>query len=204
MPPFDFVDYWLDAVDDAPANSWRPVALRDLDAEVRAHSELWCGDQLSADAAPYLPGRRSRIEASAGKLGTPTSKPTIDLLKHHYEVDDLPVELIEGLNITLLRMTPAKALEGSQKSRIAEIQRLAGLLLSLPCNFQFPPVIGEGVRWSTNPDIGPASLVDWEERIDAGIRSGRLWFLCFRRIPGTADYENDMQWFPDAFRDQLK
>jgi hypothetical protein len=199
----DDIALWIDEVDATPDNLWREIGVAGLDPEVRAGSQLWCGDQLSADADPYRPGLKSRIWASPGALGTPTQRYRIDLLRHTYDVDDLPLELVEGRNFTLVRSPARAALQGSPSARIAEIGRVARLLLSHPWQFQFPDPIQEGVRFSSNPDERVSGMGSWKDRADGGIRGGNLWFLCVRRIPDYVGFLSDMHWFPDAFRARL-
>ncbi|HEV3027270.1 MAG TPA: hypothetical protein VG457_06830, partial [Planctomycetota bacterium] len=69
--------------------------------------------------------------------------------------------------------------------------------------FLLPGTIEEGVQFTSNPDVPPDETFSWRERGDGGIRAGRLWFLCTRRIPDIVGFHNGMQWFSDGFREQL-
>jgi hypothetical protein len=203
MPPADDVGRWLRFADAAPEPSWRAVELAGLDPSVRAHSALWCGDHLVPDAFPYLPGRDSRLDASAATVKTPDSPPRIDLLRHRFDLAGFPLELIEGRNFTFVRISALKALQGSTEARAAEIQRMSRLLLAHPWTFRLPTALEEGVRFSSNPDVLPDETASWTERGDGGIRAGKLWFLCTRRMPHVVGFSNDQQWFPAEFRSGL-
>ena len=202
MPGFDNVAVWIESIDEVPDTAYREVGLAGLDADVRAGSQLWCDDHLTPDASPYVNGRKVRTLAH-GSTETETSV-TIDLVRHQYEIGDLPVEVVEGRNFTLIRLTAPKVLQGTAAARGAEIHRLARLLLSQPWTFQLPPAIEVGARFSSAPDRNQDSMGSWKDRGDGGIRNGKLWFLCFRRIPDIMGYWNDCQWFPDDFRAKLK
>jgi hypothetical protein len=201
---FDTVGWWLESIDDVPDAGYRDVGLAGLDGEVRAGSQLWCDDHLAAEASPYVGGRKVRTSVHAGNEGTDTRKVSIDLVRHGYEIDELPVEVVEARSFTLIRLAAGKALQGTASARAAEIQRLARRLLSQPWVFRFPASIDEGVRFSSNPDVDPDNLPSWTARGDGGIRGGRLWFLCFRKVPDIIGYWSDIQWFPDEFREKLK
>lgn len=204
MADVDLVEWWLECIDDVPDSGYRDVGLSGLDGDVRAHSQLWCDDQLAAEASPYVKGRKVRTLAHAGHEGTDTMKVSIDLIRHQYEIDDLPVEVVEGRNFTLIRLAAGKVLQGTAAARAAEIHRLARKLLIQPWTFKLPAAIDEGVRFSSNPEVIPHCLPSWTERGDGGVRGGRLWFLCFRVIPDIAGFLSDLQWFPDDFREKLK
>src|SRR5262245_25109557 len=200
----DLVGIWLDCIDDVSDAGYRDVGLAGLDGDVRATSQRWCDEQLAAGVSPYEKGRKPRILAHAGNVGTPTRKASIDLVRHQYEFDDLAVEVVEGRNFTMIRLAAGKTLQGTATARAAEIHRLARKLLAQPWDFKFPAAIDEGIRFSSNPDLFPYVLPSWTARGDGGIRGGRLWFLCFRVIPDIAGFSNDLQWFPDDFREKLK
>jgi hypothetical protein len=201
---FDLVGWWLECVDDVSDAGYRDVGLAGLDGDVRARSQRWCNEQLAAEASPYVKGRKVRTSAHAGNEGTDTRKVSIDLVRHHYDIDELAVEVVEARSFTMIRLAAGKALQGSPSARAAEIQRQARRLLSHPWVFKFPEAIDEGVRFSSNPDLDPDILPSWTARGDAGIRGGKLWFLCFRRVPDIIGYWSDLQWFPDDFREKLK
>jgi len=201
---FDLVAWWLECIDDVPDAGYRDVGLSGLDGDVRATSQRWCDEQLAAEASPYVKGLKVRTLAHVGNEGSDTRKLSIDLIRHQYEIDDLPVEVVEGHNFTMIRLAAGKAIQGSAAARAAEIHRLARKLLAQPWTFQLPAAIEEGVRFSSNPDLIPDILPDWTDRGDGGIRGGRLWFLCFRVIPQVACFLNDIHWFPDDFREKLK
>jgi hypothetical protein len=201
---FDLVGWWLECIDDVADAGYREVGLAGLDGNVRATSQLWCEDQLAVEASPYGKGLKVRTFAHVGNEGAPGRKISIDLIRHQYEIDDLPVEVLEGRNFTMVRLAAGKAIQGSATARAAEIHRLARKLLSQHWTFQFPAAIEEGVRFSSNPDLIPDILPDWTDRGDGGIRGGRLWFLCFRVIPQVASFLSDIHWFPDEFREKLK
>ncbi|HVR83158.1 MAG TPA: hypothetical protein VMU54_02530 [Planctomycetota bacterium] len=203
MPVFDDLAYWWTCIDAAPAESWKEVRPDALDAQVRADSEYWCRQQLVSDALPYLPGRKEAIAASPSAEGTPHTPVRLDLLRHRYKVDDFDLELVEGRNFTLLRLPAPRVLQGSTAQRGAEIHRLARMLMTEPWTFLLPGTIGEGIQFTSNPDVLPDETFSWKERGDGGIRAGKLWFLCSRRIPDIVGFHNGMQWFSDEFRGQL-
>ena len=52
--------------------------------------------------------------------------------------------------------------------------------------FHFPADIGEGVRFSTNPESACDRMWSWAYRVDGGIHEGRLYFLCFKKREMTS------------------
>jgi hypothetical protein len=203
MPPFDFVAYWLDRVAAVEPKDWRATGPAGLDKGLRSETATWCGRHLAADADPYRRKKGPLPEASVSKPGSPEAKPTIDLLRTRYDIDDLPAELIEGRNFTLARVAAETVLRGSPQARKTELLRLAGVLLSRSWPFQLPESLEEGSQFTSNPARRPGKVDAWEDQAMGGIRQGQLWFLCFRKVPGVSSYLNDMQWFPDAFRASL-
>ena len=67
---------------------------------------------------------------------------------------------------------------------------------------RLPEPSGEDVLVSTNPEEHPMSAVEWSDRVDAVIRRGAVYLLCYKRRSETMGFRHDGQWFDDEFRQQ--
>ena len=190
----DVTSIWLDSVDRVAEGAYRPIAGRDaLPAQVRADSALWADRFLSSAANPHL---RGWDVAWSYHLAT---KDTPDLIRAVYDIPGHGLDVIESRAYLITRIhEPAPATP-------QEVATVAELLLAKPPDaaawrFQFSTALTEGGRFTTNPSIGPLDIMDWPDRVDGGIRHGRLYFLQFKKIPDRQGYPDLRRWFDEAFR----
>lgn len=180
----EILSTWLEFVDRVPPEQY--VAIGEVAAlphSVYADSYRWSNAFLRPEIHPYL--ETLRVKRSV-HLAT---EDTLDLLRHEYETG---LEIVESRMFSVMRVRHRGDLR-------MEIVRAATSVLKLPADFRYPEVLEEGATFSTNPTQHPMVL-DWPERMDGGIRNGRLWFLCYKRSQGVLGYRDPKAWFDDEFR----
>ena len=199
---------WLASVDRVKPEEYTEVAsFDDAPAQARADSYYWSDCFFSPPASPHFPG------ADVRHLIHPSTEDTYDLLRHEYTVGEIRLLVIESRSFTLIQVqepSVGEILSRSEPDLGAEIHRLAGILLNMSCStgdldsapstFQLPATLSEGCAFSTNEGANPHLLPCWSDRIDAGIRADRIFFLCYKRISQLVGFFNDQQWFEDDSR----
>ncbi|MFS8070633.1 MAG: hypothetical protein ACMG6S_30070 [Byssovorax sp.] len=191
---------WLAAVD--RAEEYTPVRdLAELPPQALASSGFWCASLFPACADPYEPDVSSRVSVHLAKAGT------LDLLKHDYVVNDIPVTLIESRSFALVRVARENAdvLALAEAKRGEEISRIAAAVFGgtdqQPApSFKLPKTIKEGSTFSTNPWANPLLIATWRDRIDGGIHHECLYFLCYKRVSQIVGFWNEREWFDEEFR----
>ncbi|RMF75393.1 MAG: hypothetical protein D6744_13595, partial [Planctomycetota bacterium] len=135
---------------------------------------------------------------------------TSDLLRHEYEVGGRRLVVTEQRNFALVDLPdpgfdPADTDEAAKQDAVRrtaqQILNVAGGERKL--EFKFPGPLVEGARFSTNAAADPRTLGDWSQRVDGGIREGKLWFLFFKKHPQRVGFEDSQDWFSDSFRAQF-
>lgn len=194
------IDRWLTAVERAPKRAARRVAdCADLPPEVRADSYYWCDEIFSPGANPHdAEGVRRSVQLATRSMP--------DLLRHEYAAQGLRLTVTEGRHFLLVQVDPRSldvlALPQAQRSRA--IHRVAEALFRAPggraLSFAAPRQIDEGTRFSTDADAEPLLLSAWNQRVEGGIRDGRLYFLCYKKTARRVGFAGDERWFDDTFR----
>jgi hypothetical protein len=105
----------------------------------------------------------------------------------------------EGRNFLLVEID-RRSLDLSrlpEERRRGAIRRVARALFrgaNIPSS-RLPPHLTEGARFSTDEHAEPMLLSSWRDRIDGGIRSGRLYFLVYKKMPQRIGFGRDDRWF---------
>lgn len=204
----ELVRDWLASVDRVRPEEYTALArFDDAPAQARADSYYWSDCFFSPQASPHNPDADVRHQIH------PATQDTCDLLRHEYAVCGIPLVVIESRNFTLIQVqepTAEELLAHREPKCGAEILRLAGILLnrsghdedpdSAPATFQLPATLSQDCVFSTNCDADPHLLPCWFDRIDAGIHSGNIFFLCYKKISQLVGFFNAQQWFEDNAR----
>jgi hypothetical protein len=180
---WEIVKEWLNAIDRVKPRDY--VELGDVTvlpdrARVEQYSQEWADRFFTATANPWHADARRSVHRA-----TPD---TNDMLRHEYAVDGIPLEVIETVALTMVRLpagpTPAPA---AVRQIAAQLIRLAGThvgqrLEPEPYTFVFalPDTLTEGVLFSTAATTNPVSMYSWAKRLDGGIRDRRLFFLGYK------------------------
>jgi hypothetical protein len=186
MQPEDLAWHWIETVERTPPESFRPVSdFAALPEPPMADSLAWCRTMFVPAASPHHP-------PNAARHGF-----------HLADVDPGPADLLRHVNFVLIRAGAAQ-----RKSMNAT----ASALIALPWEgrrtsrgerpVRLPEPRGEDVLVSTNPDEHPVSALEWSDRIDAMVRRGAVYLLCYKRRSPTMGFRHDGQWFDDEFRQQ--
>jgi hypothetical protein len=184
---------WLSAVDRASARAFEEIAGPDDIAEqARAESEYWCDEVFSPEANPH-DAKAVRRCAHRAPRGGP------DLLRHQYEAAGLAVTVTEGRNFLLIEIDRRSLdlLSLPKERRAGAIRRVARALFrgaSVPSS-RLPRELEEGAHFTTDEGAEPMLLPSWRHRIDGGIRSGRLYFLVYKKVPQRIGFARDDRWF---------
>jgi hypothetical protein len=189
---------WLAAVDRAPPGSFTTVAdFAAIPEQARAESYYWCDEVLSPDVSPHdAPGVRHGHRRATG------SSP--DLICHAYTAKGLGITVIEGRSFLLVEVDreSVDVLALPPAARAAAIHRVAGALLRTPrdgraLSFRVPDEIDEGARFSTDEGADPLLLAAWSDRVEGGVRGGRIFFLCYKKRAQEVGLAGDHRWFDD-------
>ncbi len=204
----ELVRDWLASVDRVRPEEYTALASFDeVPAQARADSYYWSDCFFSPQASPHTPDADVRHQIHLA------TRDTCDLLRHEYAVCGIRLVVIESRNFTLIQVQEPSAEEllGHRKPECgAEVLRLAGILLNRSCDsgdfdsgpatFQLPATFSGDCVFSTNCSADPLVLPCWFDRIDAGIHSGSLFFLCYKKISQLVGFFNAQQWFEDNAR----
>jgi hypothetical protein len=185
---------WLEALDRAgPKDYIKEWAAVPDEANVRHFSETWCSRFFRPAFDPY------RQTGEVIHSASPATPDGFDILRHEYAVQGMRLEVLETVQFTVLRFETSKTLlHQSEEEKKKAISRAVAHILNLPGEFKFPPKISDGTFFSTHPEANPVTLNAWTDRVDGGIRQGRLFFLCYKRIEPTAGkpiFLNGQHWF---------
>jgi len=205
----EVVSYWLDAADRILATAFTEVqnfgGIPD-GAAVRSNSVKWLGRFLREEAGPYVTGRRVRMSIHRATTDT------LDALHFQYEFGGKTLEVLETVNFVLVRFDGQEILSFTENEKQRAITERSGQILNVigtylgsdlndteyRWTFQFPFSIKEGTRFSTNPKANPELMWSWAERLDGGIRNGKLFFLGFKVTEATSGRHfipNGQHWF---------
>lgn len=185
---------WLEALERAGLQDYVKDWAAVPDAEgVRHNSENWCGRVFRPDFNPYR--QTGKVDLSA----SPARPDTFDVLRHEYSVQGMRLEVLETVRFMVVRFEMSSTLSqlDEQEKRRA-ISRTAAGVLNVSGDFRFPPTTSEWYLFSTRPEANPITLVAWTDRVDGGIRNGRLFFVCYKRIEptdGKPVFLNGAHWF---------
>lgn len=194
-------EVWRRVVMDAPPGGYRIVpAIEKLDSKVRGDSQYWADRFFLPGASPLHQTGELKISAQQAKKTTP------DLVRYEYRVANLGLTVVESANFTFVWV--AGATLQPEESRPALIARIAASLFAVKGplhDWQFVPVAiqGDDERYSTNAKTDAWDLRSWEDRADAGMRGGLVYFLFFKKNPERVGYERLERWFGDDFRKSL-
>jgi hypothetical protein len=189
----ELVTIWLDSIDRVETNAYKPVMFEALPAAVRGDSSLWA-DRFFTDAAN--PHNHKAAVKWTYHLSTES---TPDILRGEHIVQKYALEVIETRSYLITRVRGT-----APQSRSAVLAAAEDLLRrpesTATWSFQFPEVLNEGSRFSTNPTVGPLRITTWEDRTDGGVRGGVLYFLRFKKSFELLGYPDLRRWFDESFR----
>lgn len=193
---------WLAAVERLSLADYIPSEdFEKIPGQARADSYFWCDEFFTPEASPH----RAAPDVKHGFHVATAS--TFDLLRHDYTVGELGVRVTESRSFTLVQLArpAAELLKLSPRDQSTEIMQIASTLLRMQgprCSrsFTLRRKLAKGSSFCTNPSADPRLLGSWTERIDAGIRCGTLFFLCYKRVAQIVGFPNACQWFDDDFR----
>lgn len=203
----DLIGAWLNMIDSAEG-AWIPQpdlkVLADGPA-VKQDSERWCGIFFTPAVNPY------RATPAATLAIHHATADTADIIRHEYVSTAMRLRMYETVDFAILRIEEGlDVLKLSQDKRRAAIAETAGALLNRPPAatagaspettwlFEFPKSIEEGSRFSTGASQEPQVMPSWASRVDGGIRTEHLYFLCFKRRQsgdGRLILLNSHHWF---------
>ena len=192
------IDRWLAAVDRVAPGDFTPVAASDdLPEQARAESFYWCDEVLSPSANPHdAPGTRHAYHR-AGR-GAP------DLVRHDYTALGLALTVTEARAFLIVRVDPRSldVLALPPPARAAALHDVARGLFRAhrgrAPTFPEPGVIEEGARFSTDEGADPMLLAAWGDRIEAGVRGGALYFLCYKKAAQRVGFAGGERWLGES------
>ncbi len=198
MQPDEIAWHWIEVVERTPPESFRWVGdFAALPEPPMADSLAWCRAIFVPAASPHHPPNAAR---HAFHLADVDPGPA-DLLRHEYRAMDLDLVVTEGANFVLIR-----AMADPRKS----VHAIAAAVIGLPWEgrpaapgarpLRLAEPRGEDVLVSTNPEEHPMSALEWSDRIDAIVRRGAVYLLCYKRRSEIMGFLHDGQWFDDEFR----
>ena len=211
MGPAEPVSGWLDDIDRLEAVAFTPLddfsQLRD-GARVKMDSQRSCAERLLPSVNPYgapLPVRRSVHHATSDLP---------DVLRQDYSLDKLRLTLFETVEFLLIRVEQSEPdlMQATPPARSALVKRLAseiliekgtyytptGVLQPYDLRLPVPASLTEGSYFSTNPTREPHTLRSAIDRVDGGVRGGKLYFLYFKARGGGSGrviFLNPQHWF---------
>jgi hypothetical protein len=196
---------WLAAVESVPPGDFISIAdFETLPGQVRADSYFWCDQVFRSGANPH-----TTVSGVVHSLHI-AQKGTFDLLRHEYRAEDTGLIVTESRTFILVQVAPTAVdlLKLSRPDQGTELRRVASQILCVKggercLRFKLPPMLADGSIISTDPSADPWLLSAWTDRIDAGIRHGSLFFLCYKIIPQLVGFPNILQWFDDESRTAL-
>jgi len=205
---------WVEMIDQLPPGDFAPLAsFDDLEdgTRVKMDSMNWFEQMLRSTVNPYwIPPAFVRRSVHTARGDLP------DVLRHEIELDDVAISLFETVEFALIRVDrmerdvlalPSEERPGAFLRRVNEIVALQGIetrrdgekapyAIALPV----PDAVAEGLHFSTAPGRAPHTLHSWTERVDAGVRGGRIYVLAFkaRGGGGRVMFLDPRHWFDGA------
>jgi hypothetical protein len=193
---------WIERVERIPPRAFTDAGRgATLPPEVLAESLYWCDEVFAKEANPHdAPGARRAVHHRS------SSAP--DLLRHEYVAAGIGLTVIEGRNFLLVVVDPQSLDVPSLPAgeRAAAIHDVAARIFRPPGgrartkDFVLPSEIGEGACFSTSASAEPLLLAAWHERVEGGIRGGRLYFLCYKKTAQQIGFAEEERWFDHARR----
>jgi hypothetical protein len=201
---------WLALVEGASSEGFTRVErFEEIPAAARADSWFWCDCIFASELSPHneaLAPKHAFHRATADKP---------DLLRHEYKAGGLDLVVTESRNFVLVQVARSSldilALQGAERG--AAIQRVADALFNrrrgtssrgssghdeVCAPLPVPSGVDEGTCFSSDPEVDPSLLSCWSDRIECGIRDGRLYFLIYKKMAQCAGYANASQWFDEG------
>ena len=196
------VERWLAAVERVAPGDFTAVAASDaLPEQARAESFYWCDEVFSPEANPHdAPGRPARVPPRPERTrrtwcATTTRRSALGLT------------VIEGRSFLLVRVDPRSldVLALAPPARPSALHDVARRIFRAPRGgrahtFPAPGAIQEGARFSTDDRADPMLLAAWDGRIEAGVRGGALYFLCYKKAAQRVGFASGERWLGDAPR----
>jgi hypothetical protein len=170
-----------------------------LDPRVLADSMGWAQKFFVTHWNPYVvsppPARSIHVARSD----------TYDLLKHEYELHGTRVAVLETKAFAMIKVaTPSvdRLLRMVGSEQLAEVTRIGLSMLNVtdPWRRRAPSSKDESAAFSTNPALALVTMSSWDERIEAGVYRGELYFLCHKKVSQLLGFESSRHWFSDEFR----
>ena len=204
MNPEEIVRHWVESVERTAPESFRRVRdFASIPNPPAGDSLAWCRQMFAFAASPHWPLNQVQ---HAFHLAEVDPGPAFDLLRHEYQTASSELVVTEGINFVLIRARPAT---GTARPRVDEVAHTVLNLLEEEKNpaekrgplYRFPEPRAENLIVSTNPQENPASTARWTDRIDALLRAGSVYLLCYKKRPATMGFRDDAQWFAEDFRE---
>jgi hypothetical protein len=200
-PPTDaaanrFLAAVLREIDKAPAPSWtRITSLSEVDRSERGYVVNW-------DRNFFRPGllpQEARPEAVISVHFDP------DLLRQEYEAAGMRLAVVETRGFTVVQVVSAdtvRLLGLKPPDRLQAISRIGSTLLQVPGPWfpRTPSSAQESAAYSTAPDRWTMGMSAWDDRVDAGIYKGQLYYLCYKRIPQIFGFPSSEGWLRNTLR----
>ena len=195
--------------------------------EVQGDSEKWMDVYLQDAASPYHPDARVTQGIHHHV------KDTADVLRHdlvfhaeatdHHPAQDISLRILESAAVIFITVVPEKGHEILKLpvekraeeatfyadrilKRVGTFKRFMGEVkeVAYTWTFRHGP-LEEGVWFSTDATERPSMMLLWANRVDGGIRKGRLFFWCWKKpemTSGKALWSLDTKhWFDgEAYR----
>jgi len=182
----------------APGDFTPIAATAELGEQARAESIYWCDEVFRPEANPHdAPGARHAYHRA------PRGAP--DLVRHEYTAGGLALTVIESRSFLLVRVDPGSldVLALPPPARAAALHDTARAIFRAtqagrPPSFPAPGAMEEGARLSTNERADPLLLAGWGDRIEAGVRGGALYFLCYKKAAQRVGFASGERWLGDA------
>lgn len=187
----------IDPVDEVGSDGFAPLASLAELGPVAAGVEGWWRRFFRAEALP-LRGEGMRLSARAAAGGLP------DLVRADYEMAVLRVDVVDSTTWTLVRVADpgVDVADGAAAEVIARQLLAAGP--DRRWALALPPRLAESVWYTSNPEVDPAAMASWRERVDVRVRGGRLELLCHKRGEAADGAAPDATaWFAPGLRARL-
>ena len=198
-PPTDasanrFLASILRELDKAPPASWtRITGLSEVDRSELGYVVNWDHRLFRAGLAPY----EAQPEAVVSVHFDP------DLLRQEYETAGMRLAVVETRGSALIQVLSADAsrlLGLKPPDRLQAISRIGTTLLDVrgPWLSRTPSSAHEAAAYSTAPDRWTMGMNAWDDRVDAGIYRGQLYYLCYKRISQMFGFPSSDGWLAKA------
>ena len=130
---------------------------------------------------------------------------TPDIVRFKYRVGALKLTVLETLNVALVWVRGEKLSSTPEAERPALVASIAAQIINMKGtghDWRFGPAdrLGKDGNLSTDATVDPATMSTWEQRADAGVMHGTLYFFLYKRSPSRLGYQNAGNWFDPEFR----